>query len=281
MALDHSVIGKKSAPITHTYASRDTILYALGIGAKRDELPYLYEGKGPLVIPSFAVVPMFRPMFEGLSATKANLAMVVHGGQTVRVHAALPADATVLTTATVRAIYDMRKWATVVLDMETRGADGALLAENTSQIIVRGEGGFGGAPNPKEESPAPVPKGKEPDFVIEELTSPEQALLYRLSGDVNPLHADPAFAASVGFEQGPILHGLCSFGYMVRHAAKGAANGDASNVKAFSAQFRRPVWPGDTIVTKGWKIADKSVALEVHVKEREGAVIAGAWAILA
>jgi acyl dehydratase len=281
MALDHGTIGKAGDASTHSYEWRDTVLYALGIGAKKDELAYLYEGKGPLVLPSFAVVPMFKPMFESLSNTNANLAMVVHGGQTVRVHAPFTPNAKLVTTATLRAIYDMRKWATLVFDMATKDEAGKLIAENTAQIIVRGEGGFGGSPQPKEESPAPVPKGKEPDFVIEEATSQEQALLYRLSGDVNPLHADPEFAASVGFAQGPILHGLCSFGYMVRHAAKGAAGGDNSKVKAFSAQFRRPVWPGDTIVTKGWKTTEKMVALEVHVKEREGAVIAGAWAEIA
>jgi acyl dehydratase len=281
MALDHSIIGKKSDPLTHTYEWRDTALYALGIGAKKDELPYLYEGKGPLVMPSFAVVPMFRPMFEALSKTGANLSMVVHGAQMVRVHAPFAANAKVLTTASLRGIYDMRKWATLIFDMETRSEDGTLIAENSAQIIVRGEGGFGGSPAPKEESPAPVPKGTEPDFVIEEPTSPEQALLYRLSGDVNPLHADPEFAASVGFAQGPILHGLCTFGYMARHVAKGAAGGDPTRLRAFSAPFRRPVWPGDTIVTKGWKISEKNIGLEVHVKEREGAVIVGGWAELA
>src|SRR4029078_8345964 len=100
-----------------------------------------------------------------------------------------------------------------------------------------------------------ITKGKEPEFRVEESTSAEQALLYRLSGDVNPLHADPAFAANVGFTQGPILHGVCTFGYIVRHAAKGALGGNASKLTGFEAKFSKPVWPGDTLVTEGWKVA--------------------------
>jgi len=104
---------------------------------------------------------------------------------------------------------------------------------------------------------------------------------HRLSGDLNPLHADPEFAKNVGFERGPILHGLCSFGFMVRHLAKGACGGDASRIKAFEASFKRPVWPGDTLVTEGWLVRPDAVALQVKVKERDEVVIGGAWALLA
>ena len=123
-----------------------------------------------------------------------------------------------------------------------------------------------------------MPKGTTPDFRVEEATSPEQALLYRLSGDPNPLHADPEFAKSVGFEKGPILHGLCTYGYMVRHAAKGACGGDATRLTGFEGQFRRPVWPGDTIVTEGWIVAPGKVALQVSIKERDENVITSACA---
>jgi acyl dehydratase len=283
MALDHSLIGKRSEPFQHVYEARDTMLYALGVGAKKSELDYLYEGRGPKVLPSFAVVPMFEPMFKQLSQTGADLSMVVHGAQTVRIHKPFAPSGKVMTTSVLRGIYDMRKWATLVYDMETVDESGAKVAENCAQIIVRDAGGFGGSPAPKDENPAPKPKDKErqPDFVIEEQTSPEQALLYRLSGDRNPLHADPEFAEKVGFAQGPILHGLCTFGYMVRHAAQGMAGGDPGKLGGFCAPFRRPVWPGDTIVTKGYKVTDKAFALEVSVKERPEAVIIGGWAVLA
>lgn len=278
MALDLTLVGKESAPSSFTYTWKDAVLYALGIGAKREELDYLYEGRGPKVIPSFAVVPMFQPMFELVAKTGGDLAMVVHGAQRVKVHGALPPAATLTTTGRIRNIYDMRKFAIVLLDLETKDASGKLLFENMTQIIFRGEGGFGGEPPPKEPKLAEVPKGKEPDFRVEEVTTAEQALLYRLSGDLNPLHADPEFAARVGFTQGPILHGLCSYGYMVRHVAKGACNGDATKITGFEAQFRRPVWPGDTLVTEGWKVAPGKLALQVSVKERGENVITGAWA---
>lgn len=278
MALDLSLVDKVSAPSKLTYTWKDTVLYALGIGAKRDELDYLYEGRGPKVIPSFAVVPMFEPMFQAVAKTGGDLAMVVHGSQRVRIHAPIPAAGTVSTTAKIRGIYDLRKFAIVVVDMETKDESGKLLFENTSQIVFRGEGGFGGTTPPREEKVAEIPKGQPADFRIEEATTPEQALLYRLSGDWNPLHADPEFAAKVGFTQGPILHGLCTFGYMVRHAAKGACGGDATRLTGFEAKFSKPVWPGDTLVTEGWNLAPGKVALSVSVKERNEAVVSGAWA---
>jgi acyl dehydratase len=281
MPLDLSVVGNELAPQPFSYTWKDTVLYALGIGAKKEELDYLYEGRGPKVIPSFAVVPMFEPMFKLVAATGGDLAMVVHGAQRVRLHAALPPSGTVSTTGKIRGIYDLRRFAIVLVDLETRDAAGKLLFENMTQIIFREAGGFGGQPPPKEPKFAEVPKGQAPDFRIEEVTTPEQALLYRLSGDLNPLHADPAFAKNVGFDQGPILHGLCTYGFMVRHVAKGACGGDATKVTGFEAQFRRPVWPGDTLVTEGWKVAPGKYALQVSVKERAENVITGAWATTA
>lgn len=281
MALDLSTVDKPGTPTAFSYTWKDVALYALGIGAKKDELDYLYEGRGPKVIPSFAVVPMFQPMFEMVAKTGGDLAMVVHGAQRVRLRGALAPSGTITTTAKIRGIYDMRKFAVVLIDAEGKDASGNVLFDTTSQIIFRGEGGFGGEPPPKEEKFVELPKGKPADFRIEETTSPEQALLYRLSGDVNPLHADPEFAARVGFTQGPILHGLCTYGYMVRHVAKGACGGDATKITGFEGQFRRPVWPGDTLVTEGWKVAPGKIALQVSVKERNENVMAGCWATVA
>lgn len=281
MALDLSLVDKPSDVSKFTYTWKDTVLYALGLGAKKDELDYLYEGKGPKVLPSFAVVPTFDPMFQLVAKTGGDLAMVVHGSQRVRLHGSLPPAATLATTAKIRGIYDLRKFAFVIVDTETKDESGKLLFETTSSIVFRGEGGFGGTTPPREEKIAEIPKDTPADFRIEETTSPEQALLYRLSGDVNPLHADPEFAAKVGFTQGPILHGLCTFGYMVRHAAKGALGGDATKLTGFEAKFSKPVWPGDTLVTEGWKVAPGKLALSVSVKERSEVVCTGCWATYA
>lgn len=278
MPLDLSLVGKATKAETFTYTWHNTVLYALGIGAKRDELDYLFEGRGPKVFPSFAVVPKFGPLLDALSRLGGNLAMVVHGGEKVTIHKPFPSAATLHTTATVRAVYDKRKFAQVLVDTESKDEKGEPVATTTSSIIYRGEGGFGGEPGVKEPSEVELPKGKEPDFRVEETTSPEQALLYRLSGDMNPLHADPELAKQVGFERGPILHGLCTFGYMLRHATRAALAGDAGRLLSFEGQFRRPVWPGDTIVTEGFHVAPGVMALSASVKERAETVISGAFA---
>ncbi len=281
MTLDLSLSGKPGPPSVLRYTWKDVVLYALGVGAKKTELDLLYEERGPKVLPSFAVVPKFQPMLDLLAKTGGNLAMIVHGGERVVVHAPLAASGELTTTAGIRGVYDMKRLAQVLVDTRSVDAQGTLVAETTSAILFRGEGGFGGDPPPREAPPVEKPRETPPTFSVEEATSPEQALLYRLSGDLNPLHADPEFARAVGFERGPILHGLCTFGFMVRHVAQALCGGDASRLRAFEGQFRRPVWPGDTLVTEGWHVRPDAVALQVKVKERDEVVIAGAWATLA
>ena len=274
MAFDLASVGKPSKGYSFSYTWKDAVLYALGVGAKKTELDVLYEGRGPKVLPSFAVVPMFQPMLDGVVATGGDLTMVVHGAQTFKLHGELAPAGTLTTTARTAGIYDMRKFAIVLVDTEVRDGE-RLIAETRSQIIIRGAGNFGGEMPPKEPKVAEVPKDRPADFRVEEATSPEQALLYRLSGDLNPLHADPEFAAKVGFEQGPILHGLCTLGYAVRHVLaqqKGTLTG-------FGLTFRKPVWPGDTLVTEGWQLDGGKLALQMKVKERDEVVCTNAYAL--
>jgi len=278
MALNQTFVGKPHEVVTYPYTWKETVLYALGVGAKKDELDYLYEGKGPKVYPGFAVIPSGPALLDALFKLEGNLAMVVFGGQKVVMHKPFAPAGTLKTVATTRGIYDMRKFASVVIDMETKDEKGELVCTTTGTIIYRGEGGFGGEPPPKDDSGISVPKDRPADFRVEEATSPEQALLYRLMGDYNPLHADPDFAKMVGFAEGPILHGLCTYGHMVRHVARAACGGDATKITAFDAQFRKPVWPGDTLVTEGWKLAPGKIALTVGVKGKPDAVITNAWA---
>jgi acyl dehydratase len=281
MGFDLSLVGKASSPTTLEYTWKDVVLYALGVGAKAGELEYLYERYGPKVLPSFAVVSKFPPMLALLAETGGNLAMVVHGSERVTIHAPLAPSGKLITRVTIRGIYDMKRLAQVLVDTRAENGAGHLVAETTSSILFRGAGAFGGQPPPKEAPPVEKPKDTPPAFSVQEAITAEQALLYRLSGDLNPLHADPDFARTVGFERGPILHGLCTFGFMVRHVAKAVCGGDATRLRAFEAQFRRPVWPGETLVTHGWLVRPDAVALEVRVKERDEVVIAGAWAIIA
>lgn len=282
MALDLSSVGFTTEPRSYTYDWKTLALYALGIGAKREELDYLYEGTagGMRVYPTFAVIPTQEPLFETLTRTGGNFAMVVHGGQKIRAHAPLPASGTIVTTATIRGIYDMKKLAQVVIDT-TSTLSGERVFETTWSIFYRGEGNFGG-PRPQADPDEPsIPKDREPDFTHAETTSAEQALLYRLSGDYNPLHADPAFAASVGFPQGPILHGLCTYGYAARAVVKHLCGGDARKLRAISAQFRKPVWPGETIVTQGFLLGDGKVALQASIQGKPDPVLTGGYAEIA
>jgi acyl dehydratase len=278
MALDQSLVGAQTEAHAFAFDWKTLALYALGIGAKKDELAYLYEGTkgGMSVSPTFAVVPAFGPSTEMLMRTGANLAMVVHGAQSIRMHRALPQSGTIHTTATLRGIYDMKRFASIVVDTRSTIA-GEPVFDTAWSIIVREAGSFGGPRPPGDDSPS-VPKDRAPDFKVEEATAPEQALLYRLSGDVNPLHADPELAASVGFPQGPILHGLCTYGFVGRAFVKHACGGDPAKVRSLAAQFRKPVWPGDTIVTQGWDLGGGKWALVASVKERPDPVLTGAWA---
>jgi acyl dehydratase len=278
MPLDPKMVGRATEPLPYTYTWRDTVLYALGVGARRAELEYLYEGRGPKVLAGFAVVPTIGPIFDLLGKTGGSIENVVHGAQKITLHAPLAPSGTLSTVARVKGLYDLRRFAIAHIETETRDEHGKPAFDTLWTIIYRDEGGFGGDPPPRERSGIDIPKDRPADFRISETTSPEQALLYRLSGDLNPLHADPEVARRVGFEQGPILHGLCTYGHMTRHAATGACGGDSSRLTGFGGSFKKPVWPGDTLVTLGWVTEPGKVALAVSTQERGEVVIGGAWA---
>ncbi|WP_437579473.1 MaoC/PaaZ C-terminal domain-containing protein [Sorangium sp. So ce887] len=279
MPLNLSKVGHTTQPSAFTVNWKTLATYALGIGARREELEYLYEGApgGMKVYPTFGVIPTQNAVFEALEVAGAELPLIVHGGQTLRVHRPLPTSGTLLTTATLTAIYDLKKFAQLIVATKTT-LDDEPLFDTVWSIIARGVGGFGGPRPPHSEPPAPVPKDREPDWVVEQATAPEQALLYRLSGDENPLHADPEVAAKAGFTQGPILHGLCTYGFAARAIIQKAAGGDASRLRAYGAQFRKPVWPGDTLITRGYALDGGKVAVVTAVKDRPDPVLTSAWA---
>jgi acyl dehydratase len=276
MSLDLSTVGYTTEAYEFKYDWKTVALYALGIGAKKAELDYVFEGKGPKVYPTFSVVPTYPAVGEMLVKTGGNLAMVIHGAQTIRVKRPIPSEGTFKTTGTLKGIYDMKKMAQVVLTTSTT-VNGEDCFETDWGILIRGAGDFGGAPPPKNPTPS-IPDGKQPDFVHEEATAPEQALLYRLSGDLNPLHADPAFAAMVGFPQGPILHGLCTYGFVARAVILKVCGGDGNKLAAYGAQFRKPVWPGESIRTEIYDLGGGKVAMQAFAADRPDPVLANAWA---
>jgi acyl dehydratase len=278
MSLDIHSVGATTDKFVLEYDWKTLALYALGVGAKRDELDFLYEGRGPRVLPTFAIVPSYGPVWALFDRTNCDMTKLFHGGQTVRIHRPIPPKGRFETIGTVHAIYDMKRFAQVVLKTRSEIA-GELVSETEWSLLVRDAGGFGGPRPPKADIPT-IPD-REPDFSIELATSTEQALLYRLSGDENPLHADPEVAKTVGFAEGPILHGLCSFGVVGRAIVRGACAGNEARLRAFGAQFRRPVWPGDTLRTNGYVLEGGRVALEAFAGERPEPVITSAWALIA
>jgi acyl dehydratase len=278
MSLDIQSVGATTDPFVLEYDWKTVALYALGVGAKKDELDFVYEGRGPRVLPTFAIVPSYGPVWALFERTGCDMTKIFHGGQSIRIHRPIPAKGRFETVGTVHAIYDMKRFAQVVLKTKSE-ISGELVCETEWSVLVRDAGGFGGPRPPKSEAPR-VPD-REPDFTIELGTTPEQALLYRLSGDENPLHADPEIAKSVGFAEGPILHGLCTFGVVGRALVRGACEGDETRLTSFAAQFRRPVWLGDTLKTTGYLLDGGQVALEAFAGGRPEPVITSAWAQIA
>lgn len=281
MNLDLSAVGRQAPASTFEYDWKTVVLYALGIGATADDLDYLYEGRGPHVYPTFGVVPAFEPVWKVLAEIGANFEELVHQAQSLVLHRTLPPQGRLLTRVSVEGIYDFRRFAQINL-RATSELDGERVCETGWSLVTRGQGGFGGPRPPKTRWPT-RPDGVGPDFQVEARTSREQALLYRLSGDVNPLHVDPEFAARAGFAEGPILHGLCTFGYIGRAVVAMACGGSASRLKALHAQFRKPVWPGDSLLTEGYAVGsgNGTIALEVTAGGRPEPVVNNCWAEIA
>ena len=261
-------LGAELAEGTASWGPDDIILYHLGVGAgvpatDPGELQYCYEGNLK-VLPSFGVVPVFDTLMGLMTVpgVQINPMMILHGEQDLEIHRAIPTSATVTSTAKVTDIFDRIKGALIVIEAVTSDADGPLFT-NRFSTFVRGEGEFGGERGPR---PGNLPPEREPDAVVESTTLPQQALLYRLSGDKNPLHADPQFAAMGGFDT-PILHGLCTFGVVCKAAVDNMLDGDVSKVSRYQARFAGVVFPGETIVTSMWKEGDQ-VLLRAETKER-------------
>ena len=271
MSLDVSKVGSTTDCYELAYDWKTLGLYALGIGAKRDELPYLYEAHGPKVYPSFGVVPAYALLEPLIGLCGGNAAMMVHGGQVVRQFEELPPSGTLSTVGTLTGVYDMKKFAQVVFTTES-SLDGKKIFETEWSVIFRDGGGFGG-PRPPKRKIVKIPKDTDPTWSFEEFISPEQALVYRLSGDHNPLHADPKFAKEVGFERGPILHGLASYGYVCRAVAIKSCGGEANKIASLQSQFRNPIWPADTIVHDAYDV-DGEILLKSYSREEPDTIVA-------
>jgi acyl dehydratase len=264
MAIDLSSVGKRVASPPKRYDWRDVALYALALGAGENDLPFLLN-PSPKVLPTYGVLPAFEPMFEAAKATGADLVQLLHTSQRTELVRPWPAEGEMQTYATIRGCWDMKVGALLIVDTETE-VNGELATRTSWQLLLRGAGGFGG-----ERPPAGLrtraPKDKSPDFEAEVPTSRNQALLYRLTGDVNPIHSHPEVAKMAGFDR-PILHGLCTYGVAGRMALKHLAGDEPARFKALETKFSKVVMPGDTLIVRGYKLdAPGSAAVTVTVKE--------------
>ncbi len=265
MAINTDIIGRKIEGEPFVYDEDTVILYALGIGAGRDDLDFVYE-KDLKVYPTFAVIPFFPTLIP--IATEANLNMftVLHGEQKIILHKAIPVKGSLISSAVCSSIYDKGdKGAVLNIDIESRDENGELLFENKAVVMDRSGGNFGGDRGPKAEKVLP-PEGKKPDFSMSLETSTNQAALYRLSGDKNPLHIDPEFAKLGGFDV-PILHGLCSFGVTGRAVLASICDNEPSKLKSFGARFTGVVFPGETLTTEGWKVDEKKYIIQTQTQD--------------
>ncbi len=257
------------------WTAKDVQLYHLGIGAgipatDPDELRYTLESRLH-VLPSFATVAGAGSpgVISGLSmpGVDVDLARVLHGGQSLEIHRPLPVEGTATATSRIAGVYDKGKAAVLVMRTEVADADGPLWT-NDAQIFVRGEGGWGGDRGPSARL---EPVDAEPDRVVERPVREDQALLYRLSGDRNPLHADPEFAKVAGFER-PILHGLCTYGITLKAVVDTLLGGDVTRVRGYATRFAGVVYPGETLRVRMWR-REGVVRVAVHAVERDDAPV--------
>ena len=257
MPINPDAVGSKSEPSEHSWTSKDALLYALGVGAGAidplTELEFTTENTADTpqqVLPTMAVV-LGAGGFAAMGKIGSfNPAMLVHGEQAFEVFSPIPVKGTVSTVGEVVGIYDKGKGALVVSEaVSTDVATGKKLFTNRSSAFIRGEGGWGGDRGPS--GPQNVPPEREPDRTLTFQTRSDQALIYRLSGDRNPLHSDPSFAAMGGFDR-PILHGLCSYGFTGRALLHGLCEGDPGRFRSMEGRFSSPVFPGEALTINMW-----------------------------
>jgi acyl dehydratase len=253
MPINPDAVGTRSEPVEASWTSRDALLYAVGIGAGTSELAFTTEntnGVEQQVFPTFAVVVGWGRTNQLAGVGSINYAMLVHGQQSVTPHRTIPVEGSALLTTEIVGIYDKGKAAVVVTETKAELPGGEPLYTNRSSVFIRGEGGWGGERGPS--GPANVPPERAPDHQVTYQTSPDQALVYRLTGDRNPLHSDPSFAALGGFDR-PILHGLCTYGFTSRALLHTLAGSDPARFHHVEGRFSAPVLPGDALTVSIWE----------------------------
>jgi acyl dehydratase len=248
MPLDPKAVGLEGTPTERSWTQKEAMLYALGVGCGTSELQFATE-KNQQVLPTFAVIAgMGGIPFDKIGSFDFRL--LVHGEQAIEVFGPIPPNGKVRTTGRVAGIYDKGKAGVAIFECESKDAEsGELRFRNRMTTFIRGAGGFGGDPGPKGEK-AEMP-ARKPDHEVTYVTREDQALIYRLSGDMNPLHSDPDIAKIAGFPK-PILHGLCTYGFTGRALLSALCKDDPARFRSMEGRFSKPVFPGQAITVKMW-----------------------------
>ncbi len=251
MPINPQAVGAKGQPKSRSWTSKDALLYAVGVGAGTDELPFTTENTKETpqrVLPTFAVIiggggiPMDQ-------VGSFNPALMVHGEQGIELLDEIPADGELESVGECTAIWD--KGSAAVLEFSSTSinkANGKPLLKTRTSLFCRGEGGWGGERGPNDKVVFP---DRQADHQVVYATREDQALTYRLSGDRNPLHSDPSFAAMGGFDK-PILHGLCTWGFTGRALLHALCDSDPARFKSMNSRFSKPVIPGDVLTISMW-----------------------------
>ncbi|MCH9666959.1 MAG: MaoC family dehydratase N-terminal domain-containing protein [Actinomycetia bacterium] len=257
MPIDPNAIGVTAPPQDFRWTDRDTLLYALGVGAGTDDLAFTTENSHDVdqqVLPTYAVIAC-SPFAAISKIGSFDFSRLLHGSQGIRVFAPLPPTGRLSVVSQVADIQDKGNGKNAVVMLKATGSDpetGHPIAETSTTLVIRGAGGFGGQQGQRPAAPE-VPD-RDPDAEVALPTREDQALIYRLSGDRNPLHSDPWFARELAGFPKPILHGLCTYGVAGRALIADLGGGDASRITAISARFTSPVFPGDVLTTSIWRL---------------------------
>jgi acyl dehydratase len=275
MPINPDAVGAVADPVEVSWTSKDCLLYAVGVGAGTEELAFTTEntnGVEQQVLPTFAVIVGIGGAAMA-SIGSFNFAMLVHGEQGIELHRPIPVEGRIKVTSRVAGIYDKGSAAVVAMEADAVDAStGEPMFTTSMSAFIRGEGGWGGDRGPS--GPRNVPPEREPDQVTTYTTSKDQALVYRLSGDRNPLHSDPSFAAIGGFDR-PILHGLCTYGFTGRALLHALCGSEPARFRAMSGRFSKPVYPGDELTVKMWNTADGEAVYRTETQRGEVVIDSG------
>ncbi|MBI3224792.1 MAG: MaoC family dehydratase N-terminal domain-containing protein [Mycolicibacterium cosmeticum] len=273
MPIDPSAVGATTEPQDFTWTDRDTLLYALGVGAGLDDLAFTTENSHDIeqqVLPTFAIIAC-SPFAAALKIGSFNFGMLLHGSQEIRVRKPLAPAGRLRVHSEVADIQDKGEGKNAVVMLKGFGTDpdtGDVVVETLTTVVIRGEGGFGGQPG--QRPVAPEFPDRAPDATVALPTREDQALLYRLSGDRNPLHSDPWFAQTLAGFPKPILHGLCTYGVAGRALVAELGGGDATKVHAVASRFSSPVFPGETLTTSIWRTGDGHAVFRTEAAAPDG-----------